>query len=522
MSKSNKMDKNHKELLNIFLDSFGSVYKYLSVSQKSYLQKYIPTIYNKWYYSSLLMDTILSPANIFAEEYSEKDIHYSTSAFNINVDKNSNGVLKYKFKIVKYSQENHPIINDLKLVVSHCAPDASLTQDNTFEYDTEKYILNNISIQDMFYLEYLIELAFQLNLIETIPSIYSNKVQASCIWLDFFKKSSSDILDSIIKASISVSTLKLSENVYLGRTGITEKMITSFLKKPSSTDSLFKKIYDSIGLDLDKIMSLSDDADITIPESLLITSTFYFGIIIDKWFFSIFGTYLKLIQPIYFETYNFKEELHFLCSTFEANSGIIPDIFSPCTCYSITPLGEIIFTKGKKTKNIQELPKIVDIDTIITTIKTDMDNKAYKDLIEEEEFLLSDIYTFKIKQINNIRCWKTVEVEGLNSLHEFSEELFFIFGYDESDDYRYTINDIRGYTHVYVAENLKKSMLKSSSITINELNMIKNQKFLFTATPDRSLRFEIELIKITSKNSNINYPRIVKQSKYLMEEDNRE
>ena len=153
-------------------------------SKNTKILKYTSAFYRQFSYSALLTDTLLSPANLI----------YSICNDDSNILSMPSIVLKSKtisdgfcFKMTDYSLDNHPVVNDLKILVDFIKPDIELSDYDLFKESSLNKILPMLSLSDPFYVEYLLIISVQLNLIEKMPSIYANKACVSKKAEDFRK-----------------------------------------------------------------------------------------------------------------------------------------------------------------------------------------------------------------------------------------------------------------------------------------------------------------------------------------------
>ena len=198
MIKKIELTEKMNEITQIFSENFDEIYTFMEKSTKEDILNLAPTLFRKWYYGTIVENTILSPANIISVSDTVENLKDSVFTINLSIDKTKRGKNKFIYEGVIYTIENHPLIDDLKTVAKMCLPDAPTTENGivTKEYALE--ISKNLSIKDPFYAEYLFCLLKRFGLFNKLLSIHSYRVQLSNSGGTFFKKDNETLLENII------------------------------------------------------------------------------------------------------------------------------------------------------------------------------------------------------------------------------------------------------------------------------------------------------------------------------------
>lgn len=496
-------------LLNIFVENFNKIYTNIDLSQKTVLKSFAPTIFKKWYYSSLIDDTMLSPANIINAHYQDIVDEDTVIGVSLSNTKGNRSLMKDGFYFHTYSVNDHPVIKDLKILIDCCQPDADLCSSQySFSDELTNIILKKLSMKDPFYLKFVLMIAFELKLIIKMTSIYSSKIQPTDHCEEFFELSTDIALRKIFDATMDISIRKLSQDVHLSYEVIHKKLMMSFLKKPVHIDDIFKKLYSLVGIDVEKIWKLFDSESLSDEDSVLLSSTFYLGVILDKWFITPFGSYLKLIQPVYTEPYRFQDEINAICRNIVTNSDISMDLFSPCTSYDITPIGRALLFKKDSQKQIQKLDSDLSLEKVLALYQNNQ-------LLFGETTVFETIYVLKIKHKNDKRLWKVIEVPHSFTLDKLTDEIVALFSLYNHVNYRFQLpSGVK-----YLFPNLVHNIGESYSLTLDDLGLSEKDKILFQTDINKNLSLEIVVIKKETSKYGILYPRVTKQSKFI-EDDN--
>ena len=80
-----------KEITNIFSENFDDIYTFMEKETKPEILNLAPAIFRKWYYGTIVENTILSPANIIGTSDIVSENKNSVFAINLSVDNTKRG-----------------------------------------------------------------------------------------------------------------------------------------------------------------------------------------------------------------------------------------------------------------------------------------------------------------------------------------------------------------------------------------------------------------------------------------------
>jgi hypothetical protein len=83
---------------------------------------------------------------------------------------------------------------------------------------------------------------------------------------------------------------------------------------------------------------------------------FIISLMLDMYFYTPFGYYLQLIQPVYINEYDIENEADDILTNSEDIQSARMQLFTPAISYDLTPLGEAVLITGRKPKRKQRLP----------------------------------------------------------------------------------------------------------------------------------------------------------------------
>ena len=389
------------ELLKIggfFADKFGEAYSYIKRTGKTKVLEYFYPIYRKWYYSAFFDENILTPGNlVYRLNEKADDGNYYVPVMKIKSKNRLNG---FDIKILNYTADNHPIVKDLK-IFADSVDVVNINNGGIVCNDDINDVLDKISMNDKFYLEYLLYIGTELKIFKKMPSIYS---EVYCIGKNyplFFEENDSRIcFEKIVDSAIRLSVKMINEFFPDEQQFFYEEYIKKIIKEPIYIEDVFKEIYNSVGICIEDIWRYEEEyenGEIGEFADAVLSSAYFLRILMDKWFVTPFGDYLKLIMPIYFYAYDFPEKMNDIIEEskicgFEFSSSI----YYPCSKYCVTPLARNFFGIKKKDdeydKIFEKFPISMIIDAIIIG---DSDNKLVNMVNEIKD--TSEIYELKIK-----------------------------------------------------------------------------------------------------------------------------
>lgn len=514
------------KLNRCFTDAFADVYSSIKKKGKNKVLNFTECIYKRWYYSTFFEETVLSPSNL---QYRLGEKCFKSPELNIPVFKPVSTKLFKGFNISfkKYTNSEHPIINDLKIFLENCSSEIKIDENNMISEDEALKVIDKLSIFDPFYLQYLLMISVKLKLIDKLPSIYSNVFHITNKRTSFYKRKNSEILNDIVYAAVDIASNNLDGFLPISKGLFNKDFIIQLIKEPISIDEIFKKIYLYSGINIEEIWNLEME-ELDEMDSVILSSTYFMGIMLDKWFLTPFGHYLKFIQPMYILPYRFKEELETLCD--DVNNGergeFIATLYAPCSKYVTTVLA-MDFFKVETRENFGNIFKKLSIECIIDSVLNDIKNNTYHSLgnLETE---ITKIYEIKIKDIEDKKYWKVLEIQGNKTLHSLFFEVCKMFGIDPYCQYSVFLDENFSLFMEYTSPNKTKRISKKTDKTfLSDLEFKDKQKLIFKINnigefptleySDSVVMFELEVLSTKERIIGNFYPRVTRISKLAKE-----
>lgn len=516
------MEKNSKiidTLIEIFISGFRDIYEIIDEKDKTCLFDYINNFFRKWYYSSFIDNSELSPAFLAAASNNDKYPLYPV------IGAADSGIAIHTYE---YSLDKHPFLADFRLIAKKVAGIVKLDEDFNISDEFFDEIKNHISIADRRYAEYIILTGIEAEIFEKMPSVGVTAIKLSDEAEEIFKRKDRDILLLLIESAMDMAASNLSEKFLGEYYEIEWEDIALWLSKPMPIDVIFNECYDEMGVGAEAMASfLSGDAD-DIDRAISVNS-FRRGLNFDKWFLTPFGYYFRLIEPCYLCEFSFYDELEFFMDAYIDSNGFkvreVMDaaLYSPCTSYRITRLGAEMFETEYKKCSSDIFDKITPEDII---------NVIAEGSIKDVENLISmtspkyDIITLRISNFSKEKLWLDIDIAADSSLdylhlyisYIFRREVLFCHSFRF---YKLPASPFTEYTPSYLGERGPKT----DNTTIKEI-LDENEECFYEAVfygknEDFTARAKITHKKISLCKKGYDYPRISKLCKKLKEEQNK-
>ncbi len=519
-----------KELLKIgsfFTEKFSKAYSEIKRQGKTKVLEHFYSIYRKWYYSAFFDENILSPAHIVYRINTDKnDGNYFVPVVKVKSKNRFNG---FDVKILNYTIDNHPIVDDLKVFADSIEVVNIDSNGIVIDENIEK-VLESISVDDKFYLEYLLYLGTNLKIFKKMPSIYSEVYSMGKEYPGFFDDNDkSQCLRKIFDAAVKLSCDRINEFFPDEQRFFYPEYIEKLIKEPIYVEEIFKEIYGLVGVDIEDIWQYEEEyenGEIGEFADAVLSSAYFLRILIDKWLIIPFGDYFKFIMPIYFYTYDFNEKLNGIIDEskvcgFEFSSSI----YYPCSKYRDTPLACDYFGIEREPDEYDRIFKKYPIGMIIDTIILGTQDKSLTEMSNDFQEN-SEIYEMKVKFEDTKEFWKVIEIDSNTNLNIFHFEICKAMNLYPFGEYSFFTDEDRNPFSEYTPKAKGRRTDKRTETTkLCDLNLKPKQKIIYRNSLKPNIEFtaegvpidvflEIECVKIKERNKNYSHPRVVRMSSF--------
>ena len=525
-------------LHSIFDEQFIEAYKGANSRKRRKVLPYLQAIHRRWYYATLVEHTPFSPANlmeVICRHYGESSGLYPLSAL-----RTPTKVTGLDVSILSYTADCHPAVVDMRRLVEYCTPHVDLCEEECFTDAQALEVSELLSLNDPHYASFLLELAIWMKLLNRMPSLHVQRMQVSKKCEEIMALSDRELLLDMVEATIALSTYGLRNSMPMPEHIFTESFVRSLLTSPLETDEIFARVFEVMGYELEDLLEISNmpATDGIPPEILgydmeLLSGTFVMGIVLDRFFFTPFGHYLRLIRPMYAIPFGLDEEVKDYVNVCEDPQEAFVAFFAPCSSYTLTDLGlEILNVTPTEDNyfNAADLP----FDTMQDTIFAN--EQAFATFVELARHLsplalqnawagAEEILTFRVRLESEPSVWMHYQVPDNMTLQHLYDEAVQYFGLKHNEEFSFfhdkTENRFAEFPSAKRANRAKNPRKTACQTPLSELDF-DNQKNLILAAYNQAkpfaheastVRLQLEYMKTTPPNADEYYPRVSRMSK---------
>lgn len=488
-----------------FLSEFEYVYKNIKIPDKTCVLKYVSHLFRKWFYSTLIDDTVITPCSI--AEYGGK----INSVYPIIKNKSISRLGSISINNVEYSLDNHPICNDFRIIINRFMSGVPLDFNMSMDFEDIKKC-KNLSDFDSNYITYIIMLGFDLGYIEKMSSVGVEMYCASKKSTELKDISNRELLNLLVKTAVKITVTYLYDGFFGETCNINEDMVYSWLKKPVTIDKIFESVYGDLDLGIADDIAFEDMEDF---EREITAKMYARGMDIDKWFITPFGYYFRFIDSTYMYEFSFYDEIVFLINaitTYEAiEDELVIDsaIYSPCTLYKISRLGAEFFNI-EYDLSVPYIFKNMGSDNVLNAaLGIDLEERNKILNVYKSEFNIADL---KVTDLEGgpLGCvFQAREDITLDKLSDFLLKVFHINPF-QCKSYRFYKLPESPFTE-YTPAFMEKRGPHTEDFTLNALLEVGDEcyyevVFFDDDNDEATFDLKIQLSSIKKNEDNIDYP----------------
>lgn len=522
MPQYKKLQYNHIELLDRFSKGFLQVYRYMEPDKRIDLLDLAPLLFQKWYSSALVQNTILSPANMISSDKGLKLLENEVFSYNLTIDKNLKPGSNFSYSENIYTSDNHPLVYDIKTILEYCQPDIPIEDSGAMQASDIELLLPKLSQQDTRYLEYLLLICHKMGFFSKLSSIHSSRMQ-SVNFEEFLTRPNSEQLSLLAHAAVKLAADEIQFALRLGFDFMSEDFFMPYLESTQDVDEIFIDIFRMLDVDITETWENAETGNVSFDDAAIMSSYYYMGVLLDKWLITPMSFYFHCLQPLHYTPFSFINSINNLTSLLIMETETDMELYTPCSSYFQTPIGKAIFGTRENEFNEHLIPEYIEFPQLIATVDHELRQEK---LLNKKSSKPTDevIYSFKVKFTSFKRKWKILEVFARANLEAFCDELCGVFNMDDVMDYTLTVWDHNQFPVAFSPENSKRAINKTHTRTLESLSLEVGDRMLFAPIPDKNKQLELELtlLKVSKNNPFIIYPRIKKQSTFITEAEKME
>ncbi len=512
MKQKNTADPRHASLLRIFQEKYDAALREQDASRRSKLLAAAPLFFCKWFTSALVENTILSPANILSTDQTEENAELAYVLRQLSSAEQVDGTA-YRLELYQYSLREHPLIEDLKALVAFCTPVRTTDAGGLLLSAEAGELLEQLSLKDEFYLEYLTRLAWMQGLFVPMPAIHTKCLQPSAQCREFFAQSTAEILLQLGDTACALAAERFSESMQLEEYTLEPDFFRNCLDGPKHTDSIFVDFYESFDIDIAATWQ-TPISELSADQHDIIASFLYAGMLLDKWFTTPMGSFFHFIRPIHFSPLQIGSMLRQMAEQTAEEENLRPLLFSPPAYYSLTPLGEALFEdrQAGTEADIQKILQAAAFEEIMEVALVELEKHKKE---EQEAKHAVDVLSIRVTSFQDPELWEVIEADLNMPLHDFCRELAMVLYPQDDPDYLLSLPDSNRFPVEYSAVGSKRSVNKTNDKTLrNLLHLLPDidEQFFFYPTSDKSIAFTLMLKGCRIDFDDLILPRVTARS----------
>jgi hypothetical protein len=265
----------------------------------------------------------------------------------------------------------------------------------------------------------------------------------------------------------------------------------------------------------------------------LLSGTFVMGIVLDRFFFTPFGHFLRVIRPMYALPFAFSEEIVDYVNVCEDPDEAFVAFFAPCSSYTLTALGLKILNIKPNADNYFDA-KELNFETMKDTIF--VDEAHLQTFVEMAQHftplalsggLPSAVYTFRVRLESDTSVWMHMHVPDNFSLADLYEEIVPFFDLKNNGDFSFfhdkTENRFAEYPSAKRAAKSKNPKTHAEECPLSDLDFEHMNHLILAAYSQASLfakepptvRLQLERLSEKPPDFGEMYPQIGRMSKNM-------
>ena len=512
----------------LFETSFMEAYLDANPRKRRNALPYLQAIYRRWYYSTMIENTPLSPANILESMC----LHYNmpSATYTVAHGRGKTKLMGIDMQLVEYSLDNHPIIGDFHRFIEYCTPHIDLLEGEAFTSAQAMELGAMLSLNDPHYAAFMLEVSLWMKLIVKVPSIGVNRLKSAPDAAQIL--AGADIFREIVDTTIAIASRGLQNLVMLPETLFTPSFIRSLLTAPMDTDDIFSRIYEVLGYDLEDLLDMTMEMDegdeLEETDVDLLAGTFMTGIFLDKFFFAPFGHFLKLIRPLYVLPFDFKGEIaDYVKVSGDPEESLIA-FFAPCSSYTLTDLGLECFGVAKTEDNYIDAAKLIPFKEMKNTIFSSkealhifVEIARHLGPLHHEALGPEEVFTFRVRLEDDKSVWVHLQMPTGATLHDMYIEAAEYFALKDNNDYTFYHDKKENRFAEYTAPKRSKGGKKTSETRLCDLDFQHQKEMLLVAynqsipfgEEDPTVCLQLEMLHKKPADLYHEYPRVSRVSK---------
>jgi hypothetical protein len=542
-----------------FVEWFMDDYEEEDRLEQEILAQCVQQLFRKYYYSALDPEMTLTPAKIVTTLCEREFGNALITVPVLDCVFKGRKITRLQYHFDCFGTDNHPMVNDMTRFLEVAGSGIRMDTPGlpcAVEYRKFK---KDFWIFDRHYINLISLMALEAGYIECVQAENQLTGYTVAKSQEYFALTNGAKLQRLLELAVILCSKTLIQKFPELQKEFSVMRIAGFLRTPKSFDAVMETVYKKMGLDLKRLdrSLLTGNFEVTL-QSLSVNEDnliklFEIQRMLDIYFFTPFGYYLHMIQPIYPDIYDLAKELDEILAEPDNFLAIRNKLFSIAIDFDLTVLGERFLGEGKKPCRKRIIPdQTGDAElwdaVLASTAYMEAAHDAFAPNEDEDEdylhLLMDDhvtappkgkgkkakvidfpikktsetvrineqVFVFKVKIFEAKRVWRQIEILGGQSLDDLHRAIFKAFSFDEEHLYAfYLSNKFWDLTAEYAHPEAEGR--SASKAVISKLGLALKQKIAYVFDFGDERRFEVELVAVHDAEPKLNYPRESKRNK---------
>lgn len=376
-------------MISNFIDRFMECYEDEDEAEQEILTQCVSQMFRKYYYSALDPEMIYTPAKI-VNTLCEREFGAGLMGVpRLFVVPRKGKIFRLQYDFIAFEVDNHPLVKDMELFLQTAAAGIRMESPGiplASEYSSFK---KSCLIYDRHYFNIISLIALEAGYIECKKSREKFTAKLAQKAGEFAGLNHEEKLRTLIESVIALCSNMITQSFPGLQKEFTAKKIRSFLSQPQYFEATLDSVFKLMGLNLknlDRPLSMEDLAEAMQAAGLneeKAVRLFWLQNMLDIYFFTPFGYYLQLIQPVYPVFYDMGMEFDELLFDIDDFHEVRNRLFSPAGEYQLTALGEKMLSEEQKTEPARKFAKNIGDEEMLQVV---LASAAY---LEPEEEAIS-------------------------------------------------------------------------------------------------------------------------------------
>ena len=399
---------------------------------------HLPSLYRRFANTALMPGNYVTPAALMQRDGDAACVLLHTPRLQTVSNDDGSKTPLIEYTTIWHTIEDHPVYSDIKILQNLF----SIPRDfDTLAQWADAAILSQFSICDIAYFDFLVRAAIGLKLLVPFPSLYAFMLQTApgeqTAWFDALPPAKK--LERLASAVMDECAAHLS--VLMPATIVSAQELESVLLDPLRFESLRDNVFAAFS---DHMHTLAEELPanqdlFTQLRQAYLSGMFVFGVLMDKYFYTPMGHFLRLLRPVYPVHGSVAQDFRRLYSALRQKNELEPVLYMPAVSHCLTPVGAALLNASANRYHPADLPSGIDAAPIMADAEAWL-SKGGRLLRAKTPAKITtdeDLYLITAAWEQNPTYCITLEVSARMPLSELHRHLAGAFLTDKDNTYNF-------------------------------------------------------------------------------------